>query len=268
MNKSAEQTPLVEVEEVGYVRGGTQILQDVNLTVNPGEHWVFLGPNGAGKTSLARLIAGRTYPTTGVVEVFGEDTGEVESDYLASRIGVASHDVRDRLPEADTVLSVVLASAWGQTASFDEEYEDADVSRAEDLLSALGVGALADRPFGTLSDGEKQRVSIARALMIDPELMVLDEPTAGLDLGARETLVAALQEIMGDKASPSVVLITHEIEEIAPGFTHVTLLDGGRVLHAGPLEEVLTSENLSEAFGIPLTVVEQRGRYWAFSEQD
>lgn len=267
MTNPVAEGPLVEVDEVDYVRGETQILKDVNLTINPGEHWVLLGPNGAGKSSLARLIAGRTYPTEGEVEVFGEPTTDVESDYLASRIGVGSQDVRDRLAEADTVLSLVLASAWGQVASFDEEYEDEDTARAMDLLTALGVGALAERPFGTLSEGEKQRVSIARALMIDPELLILDEPTAGLDLGARETLVGALQEIMADKASPSVVLITHEIEEIAPGFTNVALLSGGEVLEAGPLEEVLTGENLTRAFGLPLNVVEQRGRYWAYSEQ-
>ncbi len=263
----AESAPLVEVTGVDYARGGTQILQGVDLVVNAGEHWVFLGPNGAGKTSLARLISGRTYPSGGVVEVFGEDTTETESDYLASRVGVASLDVRDRLVEADDVLSVLLASTWGQVGTFDEEYEDEDVERAKDLLAALGIKNLQDQPFGTLSEGEKQRVSIARALMVDPELLILDEPTAGLDLGARETLVAALSEIMGDKSAPSVVMITHEIDEIAPGFTHVALLEGGRIVKAGPLQEVLNSENLSDTFGLPLTVVERDGRYWAYGQE-
>ena len=267
-DSEATAAPLVEVTDVDYARGGTQILQGVSVSVNEGDHWVFLGPNGAGKTSLARLISGRTYPTSGVVEVFGEDTGETESDYLASRIGVASLDVRDRLVEADDVLSVLLASTWGQVGVFDEEYEDEDVARAKDLLAALGIQNLQDQPFGSLSEGEKQRVSIARALMVDPELLILDEPTAGLDLGARETLVAALTEIMADRAAPSVVMITHEIDEIAPGFTHVALLEGGRIVKAGPLQEVLTSENLSETFGLPLTVVERDGRYWAYGREE
>lgn len=254
---------IVETDSVGYRRGSAEILDDINFAVRKGEHWVLLGPNGAGKTTLAKLLAGRTYPTTGTVVALGEDTTESEADYLAARIGVASLSDRERIPAGDDVLSVVLAASWGQTGQFDEEYEAGDASRAEDLLAALGIGHLGDRTFSTLSEGEKQRVSIARALMPDPELIILDEPTAGLDLGARETLLAALSEIMAHPETPAVLLITHELEEIAPTFTHAALMAEGKVEAAGPLSEVVTSQSISDLFGVPLTVTKQDDRYWA-----
>lgn len=256
-------TNLIELNGVTLRRGRSRILRDVDFQVGPGENWVILGPNGAGKTTLARLIAARDYPTTGTVSVLGSDTSGEESTYLASRVGVASQDTRDRISGADVVRDVVLSAAWGQTTRFTEEYEENDRSRADDLLAALGIGALAERPYGSLSEGEKQRVSIARALMADPEVVILDEPTAGLDLGARETLVLALEEIMAGPGSPAVVLITHEIEEIAPGFTHVALMKNGSVTKAGPIGEVLTGDNLTQTFGLPLEVARENGRWWA-----
>lgn len=257
--------PLVDVVDVSVTRGGNEILRDIRFAINPGEHWVLLGPNGAGKTTLARLISARTYPDSGTVTALGADTSSEDGEYLASRIGVASQDVRDRLPQGDTVISLVMASAWGLLGQFDEDYEPADAQRAQDLSYALGIGDLKGRSFSTLSEGEKQRVSIARALMADPEILILDEPTAGLDLGARETLVSALSEIMSDRNAPSIVLITHEIEEIAPGFTNVALLRDGKLLEAGPIEATLTAPLLSDTFGLPLEVVKQGDRYWAFA---
>ena len=255
--------PLIDFRDVSFRRGRTEILKNVNFKAAPGENWVLLGPNGAGKTTLARLISARDYPTSGRASVLGVETAGEEATYIASRVGVASQDTRDRVSGADTALEVVLSAGWGQTVQFGEEYEDADRERARDLLSALGVGDLADRRFGTLSEGERQRVSIARALMPDPEIVILDEPTAGLDLGARETLVLALSEIMAGRNAPSILLITHEIEEIAQGFTHAALAVGGEITKAGPITEVLTSEGLSEAFGLPLEVTHEDGRWWA-----
>lgn len=258
---------LIELEEVTLRRGRNQILDGVNLRVGPGENWVILGPNGAGKTSVARLIAARDYPTAGAVTVLGANTSGEESTYVASRVGVASQEIRDHVSPSDSVIDVVLSAAWGQTVQFEEEYEAEDSGRAGDLLAALGISELSARPFGTLSEGEKQRVSIARALMADPEVVILDEPTAGLDLGARETLVVALEEIMAGRGAPAIILITHEIEEIAPGFTHAALMKEGKVLASGPIGQVLTGENLTNAFGIPLEVRREGGRWWARARQ-
>ncbi len=258
----------VALSDVVVKRSGQVILDDLTLRIGEDEHWVILGPNGAGKTTVARLITGRDYPNSGTVVVLGEDTQEVESTYLASRVGFASSDVRDRISGAEPVISVVLSAGWGQTARFSEEYDDGDEDRARDLLAALGVAELAERRFGTLSEGERQRISIARALMPDPEIVLLDEPTAGLDLGARETLVMALNEIMNGRSTPTMVLITHEIEEIAPGFTHVAMLRDGKLVAAGAIETVLNSDNLSEAFGIPLVVERRDGRWWAHARTE
>lgn len=256
-------TTAVKLEGVEVRVPGKTILQDVDLQIDPGQHWVLLGPNGAGKTTVAKLIAGREFPSQGTATVLGQDTTTGDSSYLASRVGFASADVRDHLAPNETVLSLVLPAAWGQTARFTEEYEAQDEERARDLLAALGIGELADRRFGTLSEGERQRVTIARALMADPEIIILDEPTAGLDLGARETLVAALRDLMADPATPTIVMITHEIEEIAPGFTHAALLKDGQITASGEIQQVLTDQELSDAFGLPLQVERKDERWWA-----
>ncbi len=259
--------PLVVVSDAVVRKGNTDILKGVNFRMMPGEHWVLLGPNGAGKTTLARLISGREWPVEGQVEVLGDSTGIQDPSYLASRVGVASADVRDRLGPSVRVMDAVLPASWGADTRFVEEYVEEDVARAADLLAALGLAGFEDRLFGTLSEGEKQRVSIARALMADPEMVVLDEPTAGLDLGARETLLLALTDIMADPATPGVVLITHELEEIPEGFTHVALLQEGRLAKQGPIEQMLTDDNLSEVFGLPLQVDRRDGRWWASAKQ-
>ncbi len=252
----------VKLEGAAVSVSGTPIVQGLDLDILPGEHWVVVGPNGAGKTTLAKLIAGREFPTSGSVQVLGQETTDLESTYLGSRVGFASSAVADRLPGTSTVLSLVMPAAWGQTHQFSEEYEEVDEQRARDLLAALGIGDLADRRFSTLSEGEAQRVSIARALMADPEIVILDEPTAGLDLGARETLVVALRDIMADPKSPVIIMITHELEEIAPGFTHAALMKDGTITRKGPISEVFTDQNLSETFGLPLQLVEHSGRWW------
>jgi len=254
-------TDVLDLQSVSVRRGTTTILDEVSWTVRDGERWVVLGRNGAGKTTMLQIASGRMHPTSGTAHLLGERMGAVDVFELRPRIGLSSASLADRIPAAETVRDVVLTAAYGVTGRWRESYEDLDESRAADLLSAFGVAHLADRRFGTLSEGERKRTQIARSLMTDPELLLLDEPAAGLDLGGREELVAALAELAGDPRSPVLVLVTHHVEEIPPGFTHVLLLREGRVHAAGTLGEVLTAENLSGAFGLGL-VVEQTGERW------
>ncbi len=254
---------VVDLRDVTVVRGGARLLNSVSLTTHEGEHWVVVGPNGAGKTTLVRVIAGREAPRSGTATVLGADVTTADPAELATRIGFASQSLGSRIPASERVRSVVLTAAWGQSVGYREGYEEADTGRAWDLMTVFGVDALAERRFGTCSEGERQRVLLARALMSDPELLILDEPTAGLDLGARELLVGALGEIASSAASPQLLLVTHQIEEIAPGFTHAAVVSEGRILEAGPIEEVLTGVTLSRAFDLPLTAGRTDGRWWA-----
>ncbi|PJI95246.1 ABC transporter ATP-binding protein [Luteimicrobium subarcticum] len=253
---------VLELEGVSVRRGTKMILDAVGWQVAEDERWVVLGRNGAGKTTLVQIAAARLHPTRGTVHVLGERLGGSDLSELRPRIGLASAALAERIPADESVRDVVVTAAYGITGRWREEYEDFDTERGTDLLRLFGVDHLADRAFGTLSEGERKRVQIARSLMTDPELLLLDEPAAGLDLGGREELVEALAELAGDAAAPVLVLVTHHVEEIPPGFTHLLLLRDGQVHAAGPLEEVLTSENLSGAFGIPL-VVERAGDRWA-----
>ncbi|QFG68714.1 ABC transporter ATP-binding protein [Ornithinimicrobium pratense] len=253
---------VLEFAGVGVRRGTTDLLKDVDWSVEEGERWVVLGPNGAGKTTLLQLAAARMHPTTGVAGVLGEVLGTVDVFELRPRIGVSSAAVADRIPEEERVSDVVVTAAYGVLGRWREEYDESDEQRAAELLEALGVAHLAQRRFGTLSEGERKRVQIARALMTDPELMLLDEPAAGLDLRGREDLVGRLSALAQDIEAPALVLVTHHVEEIPPGFTDILLLRDGEVVAAGPLEVTLTAENLSQAFGIPL-VVDQHGDRWS-----
>lgn len=255
--------PIVDLSDVTLARGGVRILNSVSLTTEVGQHWVVLGPNGAGKTSLVRIIAGREVPTSGTATVLGRRIGEVDPSEMATLVGFSSHSLASRLPASEKVSSVVRTAAWGQSVSFSEEYEDVDDARSRDLMEAFGVAHLASRRLGTLSEGERQRVLLARSLMADPEVLILDEPTSGLDLGARELLVGALSEIMGGRRCPQLVLVTHQIEEIAPGFTHAAVMSQGRIEAAGPIEDVLTGMTLSRAFELPLLAGRTDGRWWA-----
>jgi iron complex transport system ATP-binding protein len=255
-------TEVLDLQDVSIRRGTTTILDSVTWQVADGERWVVLGRNGAGKTTMLQIAAGRMHPTSGTADLLGERLGRVDVFELRQRIGLASSALADRIPSGERVRDVVLTAAYGVTGRWRESYDTPDEQRAGDLMAAFGVAGLADRTFGTLSEGERKRTQIARSLMIDPELLLLDEPAAGLDLGGREELVAALAELAGDPRSPVLVLVTHHVEEIPPGFTHLMLLRDGRVHAAGPLEEVLTDEALSGAFGLPLTV-ERHDDRWA-----
>ena len=256
-------TEVLALHDVTVRRSTTTILDKVSWTVQDQDRWVVLGRNGAGKTTLLSIAAGRMHPTSGTADLLGERLGRTDLQDLRPRIGLSSAALAEHILGSETVRDVVLTAAYGMTGRWREQYEDFDLGRADDLLRLFGMGELAHRTFGTLSEGERKRVQIARALMTDPELLLLDEPAAGLDLGGREELVAALAELAGDRRSPVMVLVTHHVEEIPPNFTHALLLRGGQAFMAGPLAQVLTSENLSEAFGLPLVVESREGRYTA-----
>jgi len=253
---------VLELAGVTVVRDGTALVEAVDWEVEEGDRWVVLGPNGAGKTTLLQVAAGRIHPTQGVAGILGEVLGTVDVFELRPRIGLSSTALAERLPPDERVRDVVVTASYGVTGRWRESYDQLDHARAVELLEALGVADLADRRFGTLSEGERKRVQIARALMTDPELMLLDEPAAGLDLGGREDLVSRLATLAQDIEAPAMVLVTHHVEEIPPGFTHVLMLRGGRVVAQGPLVHTLTAENLSETFGLRL-VVEQHGKRWS-----
>ncbi len=252
---------------VSVVRGGASLVTDITWEVEEGERWVVLGPNGAGKTTLLQLAAARIHPTTGVAGVLGEVLGAVDVFELRPRIGLTSASVAERIPTDERVLDVVMTASYGVVGRWREEYDGLDSGRAQDLLKALGADHLAERSFGTLSEGERKRVQIARALMTDPELMLLDEPAAGLDLGGREDLVMRLGELAGDIEAPALVLVTHHVEEIPPGFTDVLLIRDGRIVAAGPLELVLTEANLSATFDLPLSLA-RHGERWSARRRD
>lgn len=244
------------------VRGESTLLSEIDWEVEEGQRWVVLGPNGAGKTTLLQLAAARMHPTRGVVGVLGEVLGAVDVFDLRPRIGLASASLAERVPPRERVSDVVVTASWGVVGRWRESYDGLDHARAVELLEALGAGHLADRTYGTLSEGERKRVQIARALMTDPELMLLDEPAAGLDLGGREDLVGRLGQIAGDLEAPALVMVTHHVEEIPPHFTDVLLLREGQVVAQGPIEITLTEANLSQTFGIDL-VLEQHGDRWS-----
>ena len=248
---------------VTVVRDGQTLLDGITWRVSEGERWVVLGSNGAGKTTLLQIAGARLHPSAGTARILGEAMGSVDVFELRPRIGLSSAAFAERLPAAEKVADVVLTAAYAVAGRWNENYDDLDHRRSTDLLSAFGVAHLADRTFGTLSEGERKRVQLARSLMTDPELVLLDEPAAGLDLGGRETLVQDLSELARDHRSPVLVLVTHHVEEIPPGFTHALLLRGGRVVAAGPLDDTLTARNLSITFDVPLEVIQDDGRWVA-----
>jgi iron complex transport system ATP-binding protein len=254
---------VVHMADVGVRRGATNLLAGLSWRVELDERWVVLGPNGAGKTTLLRLAAAELHPTTGMVHVLGDRLGRVDVFELRTRIGFCSAALLARVPAEERVGDLVMSAGYAVLGRWRETYETSDTARAEALLKALGVAHLADRPFGTLSEGERKRTLIARALMTDPELLLLDEPAAGLDLGGREDLVARLTELAMDPDAPATILVTHHVEEIPPGFTHLLLLADGGVVAQGLLEDALTAENLSTTFGQDLELTRSGDRYFA-----
>jgi len=256
-------TDVLELADVTIVRSGHRLLDEITWAVADDERWVVLGPNGAGKTTLLQVASANMHPTSGYAAVLGEVLGAVDVFELRPRIGLTSAALADRLPKQESVLDVVLTASYAVMGRWHEQYDPYDEERARQLLDRMGVGHLTDRTFGTLSEGERKRTQIARALMTDPEILLLDEPAAGLDLGGREALVATLGELAADPLSPAMVLVTHHVEEIPRGFTHAMLLRDGRVVAAGTIEETLTAPALSETFGVSLRLTRDAERWSA-----
>ena len=254
---------VLEVVDVSVRRGGRNIVDQINWSVNEGERWVVLGQNGAGKTTLVQLISGRMHPTKGIVEVIGERIGHIDLMELRPLVGLSSSAVDARIPSNEKVINVVRTAAYGMNATWREQYDEQDDKRAIRLLRAMSVKQLMDRDFGTLSSGERKRVGIARALMSNPEVLVLDEPASGLDLGGREKLMKSLTDLAKGTYAPVMILVTHHVEEIPDGFTHVLLLKDGAVFAAGELNETVTSENLSALFDTQVEVTRGDGRFAA-----
>jgi iron complex transport system ATP-binding protein len=254
---------VVEMHGVDVVRGQAYLLRGVDWTVEADQRWVVLGPNGAGKTTLLQLAATHLHPTRGTVQLLGETLGAVDVFELRPRIGLTSAALAQRIAPSERTGDLVLSAGYAVIGRWRERYDVHDLTRAAMLMQQWGVSPMAHRPFGTLSEGERKRVQIARALMPDPELLLLDEPGAGLDLGGREDLVSRLSDLARYLYAPAQVLVTHHVEEIPPGYTHALLLRGGEVVAGGPVEEVLTQQTLSDTFGLALRVQRADGRWTA-----
>jgi iron complex transport system ATP-binding protein len=251
------------MRRVDVVRGGNHLLRGVDWTVDADHRWVVLGPNGAGKTTLLQLAAAQMHPTRGEVRLLGETLGAVDVFELRPRIGLTSAALAARIGPAEKTGDVVLSAGYAVVGRWRERYDVHDLTRAGMLMQQWGVAPLAHRSFGTLSEGERKRAQIARALMPDPELLLLDEPGAGLDLAGREDLVARLTDLARYHYAPAQVLVTHHVEEIPPGYSHALLLRDGAVVAAGPADDVLTAAALSETFGLPLSLSRSDGRFTA-----
>jgi iron complex transport system ATP-binding protein len=253
---------VLRLRGVGVRCDRSMLLRDVSWTAYSDESWVIIGPNGAGKTTLLQVAATLLAPTHGTVEVLGEPLHEADIADLRTRIGMSSSAIADQVPVQEKVIDLVLTASYGILGRDAEDYDSADVTRAVELLDALGCAHLIRRRFSSLSEGERKRVQIARSLMADPELLLLDEPAAGLDLGGREDLLQRIAGLLRDQRSPMMILVTHHVEEVPEGFTHAMLMRKGAVLAAGPLAEVFTERNLSRCFGVPLQV-ERRAARWS-----
>lgn len=255
--------PILELSNISVQRGDCVILGPLDWQVLEGQRWVILGPNGAGKTTLLQVCSSLIHPTSGEVKILGQTLGKTDVFELRTRIGLTSSKLVEQLPGDELVIDVVLTAAYAMLGRWQERYDLWDESRAMALLTALGVRELGGREFGSLSDGEKKRVQIARSLMADPELLLLDEPASSLDLGGREDLLKRIEAFASDFLAPATVIVTHHIEEIPSGTTHALLLKEGRAIAQGAIESVINDVNLSTAYGLPITVQSQGGRFFA-----
>ena len=256
---------VLELRDVSVRRGDRTILGPLNFAIRPSERWVVLGPNGAGKSTLLQILATRIFPTTGSVHLLDQEMGKVDLSELRTRIGICGALISEDIPADEKVRDVVLTAAYAVLGRWNEAYDLWDESRAVALLTTFGVRDLADRSYGTLSEGERKRVQISRALMADPELLLLDEPAAGLDLGGREDLLRRFSIFASDPTAPASILVTHHIEEIPAGTTHALLIKNGAIAVSGPIGDVITSEHISAIFELPITVVREGERFFARS---
>ena len=263
--KESETDPdlLVDFRDVQLRRGGTSLVGPLDWQVELDERWVIIGPNGAGKTSLVNMAAAEVFPSAGTAFLMGEQLGRTDMRDLRAAIGISSAAVQHRIPDDERVDDLVVSAGYAVLGRWREEYQGVDFERAAQLLEQLGASHLADREWRTLSEGERKRVILARALMINPELLILDEPAAGMDLGGREDLVSYLSGLVMDPDAPATIMITHHVEEIPYGFTHALLLDEGNVVAQGLIDDVLTSENLTGTFHQPIQLDRIDRRYFA-----
>jgi iron complex transport system ATP-binding protein len=252
---------VLKFDQVSVTRGGKDILTDITWQVEANQRWVIVGPNGAGKTTLLRVAGTHLQPSSGTVQVLGRTLGEVNVFDLRTRIGFASTAIANRIPNSENVLDAVMTASYAITGRFKETYDEVDIRRAKRVLGEWQLGEYADRPFGTLSDGERKRTQIARAVMPDPELLLLDEPVASLDIGSREATIKILGGYASHPDAPAIIMVTHHLEEIPTGFTHALVLKDGKISAAGPITQTLTTEKLSEAYGLDLEVVFFGGRF-------
>jgi iron complex transport system ATP-binding protein len=252
----------VRLRGAGVRRDRSMLLRDVDWSVRSDESWVVIGPNGAGKTTLLQVAGAVLSPTEGEAEILGQPLSGADTEDLRTRIGLASASVADQVPPGEKVIDLVLTASYGILSRDTEDYDSFDVTRAVELLDALGCAHLIRRKFASLSEGERKRVQIARALMPDPEMLLLDEPAAGLDLGGREDVLQRVSALAANPKAPTTVLVTHHVEEVPAGFTHAMLLRKGTVLATGPVDEVFSERNLSKCFGLPL-IVERHASRWS-----
>ena len=253
--------PVLEFNDVTLVRDGRTILNGINWSVSANERWVIVGPNGAGKTSLLKIASAQLHPTSGSASVLGERLGETNVFDIRTRVGFASTAIANRIPNSELVLDAVMTASYAITGRSKEKYDEVDERRAKRVLKEWSLAEYSDRPFGTLSDGEKKRTQIARAVMPDPELLLLDEPVASLDIGSREATIKILGNYASHPAPPAIIMVTHHLEEIPTGFTHALVINNGQIAASGPITSTLTTEKLSQAYGLELEVVLLGGRF-------
>ena len=252
---------VLDFNNITVLREQQPILNNVDWQVRSDQRWVIVGPNGAGKTTLLRVAAAQIHPSTGTAKLLDSTLGEVNVFELRTRIGFASNAMSAHIPNSEKVLDMVMTASYGITGRWNEKYEDVDERRARRVLAEWQLDELAERPFGTLSDGEKKRAQIARSVMPDPELLLLDEPVASLDMAAREHTISVLGNYASAPGAPAIIMVTHHIEEIPKGFTHALILSRGQVYAAGEIGATLTSEKITGAFGFGLEVTREGDRF-------
>lgn len=254
---------VIDAQDLLLYRGSTTLVGPLSWTVEEGQQWIVFGPNGAGKTTLLELLCANLFPSRGTLDVLGQRFGRTDLTELRTRIGVSSNSLARRIPGSEKAVDVVLSAGYANIGRWKENYEALDFERAHTLLEDFSVIHLKDREFGRLSEGERKRVLIARALMTDPELLLLDEPTAGLDLGGREDLIAMLEQLAHDPYAPGIIMVTHHVEEIPRGFSHAMILREGQIVEQGEIQSVINSDVLSTAFDQPIVVESTDGRFFA-----